>query len=144
MEESQPADLKARVEHYQSTYRHANLERFEVSQPYSLFPQEGQTSTLKWGDEWPNSRRTGVYLVYSDGGLLYVGTAWMLGSRLACYFRSEDRRDGRCKIIRPDWAESKYVVTIAVPEKSWFEAAALEEYLIYELKPSLNKIGGIV
>jgi len=130
---------------YQEKYRHPTRPRLECSDLYALFP-EGLPSPAKkqWPDTWPYSERSGVYLIFSrTGKLLYVGKAWAIGSRLSTYFQYDSpRRESRtCKIVH-DWRGDEqpfYVATVAVPTDSIFEAAALEEFLIGELKPSENK-----
>lgn len=57
MQKSLLTNLRARVDYYEATYRHPNLERFLVSEPYALFPQGGE---IGWDAEWPNSKRAGV------------------------------------------------------------------------------------
>jgi len=144
MNDSLVAALKTKLKHYEATYRHPALERFGINEPYALFPRDGEVTSLRWDDEWPSSKRAGVYLIYGDSRLLYVGTAWTLGPRLGCYFQNEDPKSTvrKCKVIHTAWTETpKYVVTIAVPDTSRFEAAALEEYLISELRPCDNTVG---
>jgi excinuclease UvrABC nuclease subunit len=79
-------------------------------------------------------------------GVCYVGKASMgncIGSRLSSYFGYESETDRRCKIYhREGWTEKpRYVMCVAVPEDSPFEAPALEEFLIRELAPPDNKRG---
>jgi hypothetical protein len=131
-------------------YRHPSLPDFEVGGPYALLPEEGAAvATTRWNDEWPNSKRAGVYLIFGRAGnLLYVGKAWVIGNRLSSYFRSDfsDGEKRTCRAVHGvgngGWSEHPmYVVTVAVPAGSIFEAAALEEYLIGRLDPSDNKLG---
>jgi excinuclease UvrABC nuclease subunit len=85
-----------------------------------------------------------VYLIYSEDRLLYVGTASKLGPRLADYFQYDfpGGKGNQCKVVHSGWTEMpRHVVTIAVPEASRFEASALEEYLIGELRPCDNTVG---
>ena len=141
MKESLFTNLRSKIEYYESTYRHPGLERFAVGNPYALFPTGNE---MGWDKEWPNSRRAGVYLIYGENRLLYVGTASKLGPRLANYFQYDfpGGKGNQCKIVHNGWTEvPKYVVTVAVPEGSRFEASALEEYLIGELAPCDNTLG---
>jgi excinuclease UvrABC nuclease subunit len=87
-----------------------------------------------------------VYIVL-DASLfvLYVGKASMgscIGKRLGSYFVNDG---GRCRIVHHHeaaWTEEpRFVVTVAVPSKMAFEAAALEEYLIGALDPPCNRVG---
>lgn len=76
-----------------------------------------------------------------DEAVIYVGKAsadsW-IGARLAKYFQYD--ANGRCRFIHAEWCP-RYVVTVAVPDDSPFEAPALEEFLIKELQPRWNTLG---
>jgi hypothetical protein len=137
--------LKRALDDYQRTYRHPNLPRLECSDLYALFTEETvPIAKMRWDDKWPNSERAGVYLIFSKTGkLLYVGKAWVIGRRLANYFQYDlsQGQTKKCRVVH-DWKEPPmYVATVAVPEISIFEAAALEEFLIRNLEPCENKMG---
>ncbi len=135
--------LKLALKKYRQ-YRHPDLSELEPSQIYALFPEEGEKlATLHWPQEWPEGKRAGVYLIFSGASkLLYVGKAWIIGRRLSNYFQSDlpANETNPCRIVH-DWGDDRpmYVVTVAVPKTSTFEAASLEEYLIRELNPSTNQ-----
>jgi len=137
--------LTRKVEQYDNTFRNPNLSKLELLGPYCLFPDDETPiadASIRWDQEWPNSRRAGVYIIFSkDGTLLYVGKAWFIGRRLADYFRNELplTKDRKCRVLHDGWTSTPmYVVTVAAPKDSRFEAAGLEEYLITELKPCDN------
>jgi hypothetical protein len=128
---------------YHSTYRHPKLQALACSELYALFPEDiAPLATTYWDATWPNCDRAGVYLIFSETGkLLYVGKAWVIGRRLSSYFQYELPRseNKNCRVVH-DWNEKPmYIATVAVPDSSTFEAAALEEFLIRELVPSENK-----
>jgi hypothetical protein len=111
---------------------------------YALFPEEGRADFVesRWNEPFPNADRKGVYLIFSRTGmLLYVGKASMgasIGGRLGTYFAGKNE----CRLLFTDWTERPtYIATIAVPQGLGFEAAALEEYLIKNLKPCDNNLG---
>ncbi len=137
--------LRQEVEEYSRTYRHPDLPSFRLRGPYALFPENDTFVTdpeMRWDKQWPNSDSAGVYAIFSqDGTLLYIGKAWFIGRRLASYFQYEfpTTKEKRCHVVHTQWTyPPTYVCTIAVPETSRFEACALEEYLIHELKPLDN------
>jgi len=133
-------ELRRKVDEYGRRYRHPDLDELELLGPYALSQDDTFVTDpkMRWDKQWPNSDRAGVYVIYSqDGTLLYIGKALHLGKRLANYFQYEFpvTKDKRCRVI-PEWKPTPmYVCTIAVPQKSRFEACALEEYLINESKP---------
>ena len=151
--------LRAGLSTYRERWRGAiagNL--FEVSGIYALFPEAARTAgvhfTSGWNDEWPYSRRNGVYLVLSETGrVLYIGKAsrGTIGARLSEYFKCDEAK--RCRIVDPikpidgvrprgGWSERPaYVLTVAVPDDLSSAASALEEYLIWTLRPCDNTLG---
>jgi hypothetical protein len=140
-------DLKNLVDRYQQTIRHPSLEPLEVSGLYDLFPDSDNALpgvSLSWNDTWPGSGLGGVYaFVAADGEVLYVGKASMnsfLGARLQNYVRNGP--NGGCELKHEGWMpRPRYVVTIALPDETAFEAPSIEEFLIRELNPSNNKAG---
>jgi hypothetical protein len=138
----------AAIEEYKTRYRRPGLAELQLSKPYALFPKEmiavdGVES--RWPDEWPHSRKAGLYFIFSGGGqLLYIGKASMshcIGKRLSNYFGTERGTKG-CLVVHGGWGERPtYVATMAVPEDMSFEAAAIEEFLIRFLNPPTNTMG---
>jgi hypothetical protein len=136
-----------KVNEYSDTYRNPGLTPFKISDRYSFFPSEN-TPDPKWPQPYPNGKRQGVYLIFDeDMSLLYVGKASMsntLESRLSAYFTYEADKKS-CRILKEEtWSKRpRYLITIAVPDGSSFEAPALEEFLIKSFGNELpdNKIG---
>jgi hypothetical protein len=135
--------LYSALDKYESKYRHPDLEKLKRSGLYALFPEQGKPlAAMHWDQQWPHSDHAGVYLIFSKKGeLFYVGKASLIGHRLSCYFQYAQPRgeSDACRIVH-HWKEPgpMYVVTVAVPDDSQFEACSLEEYLIKELNPSDN------
>ncbi|MCZ6743984.1 MAG: GIY-YIG nuclease family protein [Alphaproteobacteria bacterium] len=123
---------------YERKYRGPGHGKLEVSKPYDL--------KTDWPDRWYLAAEQGVYLIFDENKhLLYVGKASMesnLGARLSSYFQYDPNNRNKC-ITNPrhDWGADKprYVQAIAVEEP--FEAPALEEYIISQLKPPANTRG---
>lgn len=139
--------LIEKVKDYVGTFRKSGMDEFEISEPYNLFPKEAKTipTQLQWPDTWPNSGKAGVYAIFStDGSIVYIGKSSMnsfLGARLSNYFGyAPDKKS--CMIKGGDWSiHPEFIVTIGVPDSMTWEAPALEEYLIQQLNPELNKQG---
>lgn len=118
------ADL---VQKYMREYRNPDLP------PFKVWP------TRYAMDAWyhtPESAMFGCYVFYSSTGeVLYIGKASLkatMGSRLAAHDR---------KIPRAQWREKAHFVQfVSVSEP--FEAPSLEEFLILQLRPEGNRIGG--
>jgi hypothetical protein len=81
--------LENALEKYRQ-YRHPTLDELQPSQVYALFPKDGETlAALCWPAEWPESRRAGVYLIFSETcELLYIGKAWLLRQKAGYLFRA--------------------------------------------------------
>ena len=144
--ESMLEPLNRALDEYESEYRNPLLERFDRSDLYALFPKNKDSLvdvTLGWAKDepWPNSNRTGVYVIFGKEHPLYVGLSDFIGGRLGNYFGYDPVGD--CRINpKNKWIETPmYVVTVAVPETTPFEAYALERYLIRKLRPSHNSVG---
>lgn len=108
---------------------HLNSEKFIVSQEWLITP-ENKTS-------FPNSSKPGVYIFTDENdNILYVGKASSgLGQRLGNGYI-----DRYCNIKDSKISGAKKLFTIAVSEKFSFLAPAIEEFLIKELNPPINKI----
>lgn len=135
------------ISEYQRDFRRGDFEPLAVSGLYDLFPSQPagpEPAESDFRQSWPSADRAGVYLVFDqDLSLLYVGKASVessLGKRLYTYFRPA--KDGTCTVYHRDWLRTpRYVITVAVPEPTRFEACALEEYLIEMLQPINNTVG---
>jgi hypothetical protein len=142
------SDLLRYVSIYQELYRSSTQVPFEIGPPYDLFPLRGPEKTPcggRWPESWPHLSRAGVYAFLSDEGeLLYIGKASFrnsLAARLSTYCGYEAGPGTPCRLYHQWKTNPRYVVTIAVPESTRFEASALEEFLIGELQPPENSIG---
>lgn len=133
------ARLHEALDEYKKLW-HPDVEKIEASEPYALVPEQAEAEVkLRWPDEWPYSKRAGVYLVFSrDEDVLYVGTAWVIGERLSDHFRSDAA--GACVCPKTyHWSKPfVYLITVAVPEARRFEASCLEEFLIEKFPDSDN------
>lgn len=136
---------KALIE-YQTKYRHPAQPEFEVGDVVHLFPNEqlasGTAGISLWTSRWPHDESAGVYLIYSEAQeLLYIGKCSMgqvLGRRLYCHFGGGDE----CVVKGNGWVvQPSFVVNVAVPADSPWEAPALEEFLIGKCRPILNVHG---
>jgi len=141
-------DLKAKVVEYQRDYRAPALPLLETSGLYDLFPDVQPHADIQvenvWPKAWPHCTRQGIYAICDDElYLLYVGKASMtntIGCRLSNYFAYGEGK--KCRVIHDSWSRKpRFVVTVAVPQRLSFEAPALEEFLIGELKPPDNAMG---
>ena len=140
----------AKIDEYCRSIRHPTLPDLQISPKYELFPKSKPNSSdiPAWPNRYPFSDKQGIYLILSrDDRLLYVGKASMnscISSRLSSYFEYEPI-SRRCQVRNLDkWSESPhYIVTVAVPDSSSFEAPAIEEYLIKNYSKDLpdNTIG---
>jgi len=128
--------LKSKLKTFNEQFPRYGMEPCKVSEPYDLREDWEHNS-------WPNAAGPGVYVILSPSQeVLYVGKAscnHTIGQRLAAHFVAGP--DGEAKCTHDWWGEVRYVCTIGFPEGRAFEAPALEEYLIKELKPRLNTHG---
>lgn len=67
-------------------------------------------------------RYTGVYLLFKNNEIIYVGVANDIYNRLTQH-----------RISKKMWGEVKYI-----EEKDYYEAIKIEDYLIDKYKPRLN------
>lgn len=146
--ESSYDDFLREVRCYEEQYRSPVLARFDIADPYDLFPERGSASLPcegQWPASWAYPLRAGVYAFLSENAkLLYVGKASFrssISARLATYCGYQERRSGPCKLSNRWKGSPRYVVIVAVPEESRFEASALEEFLIWKLQPPENSVG---
>jgi excinuclease UvrABC nuclease subunit len=86
-----------------------------------------------------------VYAFLDEQGmLLYVGKASFrnsIAARLSTYCMFEAGKGTPCRLNHQWKTKPRYVVTVAVPEETRFEASAVEEFLITRLEPPENSIG---
>lgn len=135
-------DLRNAIAEFCDKYRKEGLPPIEESPVYSLDKStviEGFEPQLFWPDTWPHSDRNGIYAIFSQQQLLYIGKASFqsLGYRLSSYFRYG--KDGKAE-TRPNhtWTNPPtHVIAWAVPLDMPFEAGAIEEFLISALNREL-------
>jgi hypothetical protein len=90
-----------------------------------------------------------VYAIFSGNELIYLGKASLqdLGYRVGSYFVYSKDRQSAIPRNGHTWSKPPTsIVTWAVPRDLFFEASALEEFLIFNLKEQLpdNTIGKIM
>lgn len=139
--------LQETIQEYVNNYRRTGVEDLKQGAVYGLDKSReirSTTPSVYWPETWPLSHRRGIYAIFSHEELLYIGKASQqaLGFRLSSYFKQVE---GKC-VTAPDhsWSsEPTHVVTWAVPEDMFFEASALEEFIIDRLKHELpdNTLG---
>ena len=125
-----------KIAEYSKKYRHPNLEPICESEIYSL------DVDWKADKQWPFSDNYGVYAILQQDEVLYIGKAseGKLGYRLSAHITKDN--NGNPQLDPNKWKEEPTnIMTFKVPKDSPFEASSLEEFLIQELKPPLNKIG---
>ena len=142
------SDFLTTIRTYQESYRSPALPPFEIADPYDLFPERGVglfSCERKWPNSWLYPMRAGVYAFFSDDAeLLYVGKASFrssISARLATYCVHQEGRGSPCRLSNQWKVMPRYVVIVAVPEETRFEASALEEFLIARLQPPENSVG---
>ena len=127
-------ELTKFVEQYESTYRGANLEPFQFVERYDL--NSGMPCP-------PLAAKRGIYAIFSDEQLLYIGKS--SAKKKAIWHRIVDHfRLGMKTKPTAKWsATPTHFVAWAVPDDSFFEASALEEFLIDRMKDKLpdNRVG---
>ena len=138
-------EARKAIEEYETAHRHPSRPAFDVSSLYDLkaaSPPDTPTNP-QWPNEWPHARQRGVYLILdAKQQILYIGKVSLnntFGSRLGAYFQYKD--DSSCRILGKWSGDPHFVITIAVPEDSPFEAPALEEFLITSFQPPNNSNG---
>jgi len=135
-------DIEFLVNRFSNEYRRSDLPKIIQSGVYSLnSPSETKVrSDLFWPETWPNCENRGIYAIFSNEILLYVGKASLqnLGNRLSNYFiYSQDKQSGIPKRDHKWSSPPTHIVTWAVPDDYFFEASALEEFIIFNLKKQL-------
>jgi len=89
---------------------------------------------------WQNADKPGLYFLFDqDQTLQYIGKASFgsnIGVRIGERFSTKDYR---CLV--PKFEAVNLLTTIALPRDRAFEASAIEEFLIADMKPPLNTVG---
>lgn len=132
--------VQEKIHEYVCKYRKESLPPIERRKIYGLNKAEKEEGSIKaevfWPDYWPSESDSGVYALFHSDTLLYIGKASQqpLATRVSGYFKHSD--DGTRGVPRQPhyWTkEPTHVVMWTVPKEMFFEASALEEYLIHEL-----------
>lgn len=130
-------DLETLVKKFENTYRGHNLDPFEPLDKYEF----GCKLSCQ-----PLAARRGIYAMFYNDELLYIGKASSLKS--AIWHRVSKHvvfdNDYNYIGVRGTWSkEPTHFIGWAVPDSSFFEASALEEFLINELRDELpdNRVG---
>lgn len=120
------------VTEFETKYRGPNLEKFKYVEPYEL----------GCGQFWPQVTTThrGVYGIFSGEDLLYIGKVTgktrVICHRMNDYF--EIKSDFSYGGSKHNWSQSPtHFVAWGVPDDTFFEASALEEFLIDRLQDEL-------
>jgi hypothetical protein len=135
-------DIDKLVLRFSSEYRRADLPKIRKSEIYSLFTNKSKVPDAKlfWPDTWPNCSERGIYAIFYEHELLYIGKASLqdLGYRVGSYFAYSQDRQSAVPKKGHTWSKTPTsVVTWATHKDLFFEASALEEYLIFNLKNQL-------
>ena len=130
-------ELEALVNEFQENYRNPKLDPLEFIGAYSFNSKENINAAeikYSWPAEWPTGGRKGVYAIFAHDRLLYIGKAsgQPISNRIGSYFRHSDDRTHAVPIH--NWSSTPtHFVAWCVPDESFFEASALEEFLISKL-----------
>jgi hypothetical protein len=126
---------------FSSEYRNSDLLPIKESPIYNLDSSiEVNGAEIFWPETWPNNDDNGVYAIFSHDEVLYIGKASLqiLGYRLGSYFLYSDDKNHAITKKHHYWSKPPTsVVTWAVPKEYFYEASALEEFLIFNLKTEL-------
>jgi len=130
------------ISDYENTYRHPNLQKLRISGLYDLFPDKESKYKVEksWPDEWIYCRSAGVYMFLDENlEIAYIGKAYHFGYRFSSYFVYDENK--KCKTKNTWKTVPRFVITIAVPDESKFESAAIEEFLLSKIVTTNNTIG---
>ena len=130
------------ISDYENTFRHPDLERLKISGLFDLYPEKESKHKAEksWPNEWIDCGSAGVYMFLDENlEIAYIGKAKHFGYRFGSYFAYND--DKKCKIKNTWKTIPRFVITIAVPDQSKFESAAIEEYLLSNIVTTDNTIG---
>ena len=138
-------DLVKKLEEYKSKYRKQDLPPIKESDFYAVFPEEESRygeieAEYKWPEQWPFSEHEGcVYAIFGKEQLLYIGQSVVpVGNRLSQHF--SEKYHEVYSFEAAGRTEKPFFVKVFATE-IWFEVFAIEQFLIYELKPVDNKKG---
>ena len=125
-------DIKKLVIEYESKYRNPSLEPFIFIEKFNLVTENPKCP--------PIAAKKGVYAIFNkDDEIIYLGKS--SAQKKAIWHRINDHIYSAKKSA---WfSEPRYFCGWAVPDESFFEASALEEFLIFKLRNKLpnNRVG---
>jgi hypothetical protein len=128
------------IEFYQKNFRNSNLEKFEISDLYDLFPEKETNLTIEksWPDKWNFCGEAGVYMFLDENlEIAYIGKTNHFGNRFGSYFSNNDEK--KCN-LKDTWKTiPRYVINVAVPSDSKFESSSLESFLLSKIVTTDNK-----
>jgi hypothetical protein len=130
------------ISDYENTFRHPDLEKFKISGLFDLHPEKEteHEAEKSWPNEWIFCGSAGVYMFLDENlDIAYIGKTKHFGYRFGSYFANDD--DKKCKIKNTWKTTPRFVITIAVPDQSKFESAAIEEFLLSNIVTTDNTIG---
>jgi hypothetical protein len=127
------------IKEYSERLRPETNFKAEISNLYNLKKMKG-SKEFGWPDPWPHGGSPGIYVILHEEEVLYIGKASLqwIGDRLSSYFRYGEKRE--CIQNRNhNWKKPPtHVVAWKVPKDQFYEASAMEEYLINKLQGELS------
>lgn len=126
---------------YSERYRSGRAPSLALSEIYAFYPEraESKLTPIAWPGSYPNADESGVYLFFGVAeDLIYIGSAANLNNRVGSYFKYSNDGERRCAFKGALNTTPWYLMTIAVPESTKFEALSLEAFLINALSPKEN------
>ncbi|MFM5138412.1 hypothetical protein [Aeromonas rivipollensis] len=124
-------DVKAIVKEYEINYRHPKLDPFIYLDEFDLMNDNPACPA--------EAEKKGVYVIFNGDDIIYIGKS--SSQNKGIWHRIVDHIYSSRK---SNWAsEATHFVAWAVPDDSFFEASALEEFLIFKMKNNLpyNTVG---
>ncbi|MDW3058299.1 hypothetical protein [Vibrio sp. 1978] len=124
-------DLIELVDEYQVRFRHPDMMPFTFVPEFDLNVIDPVCPV--------NAAKKGVYVIFCGERVIYIGKS--SAQKKAIWHRIVDHIYSSKKSKWSD--QATHFVAWAVPDETFFEASALEEFLIYRLKSELpnNRIG---
>jgi len=129
----------------ETKYQHLQSVINEFNEKYprpNLILKLENLSPIDTKEMWQNADVAGLYFLFDENEILqYIGKASFnsnIGVRIGERFSGKD-----CRCLKTKFSSVTHLATIVLPEERIFEVSSIEEFLICELQPPLNKIGKI-
>ena len=129
------ADVRVEVANFNNAFPRPGMEPLELSEAFSI-PEDWRP-----GSSYPNSALPGAYFFFGPNQeLLYIGSTVGLGQRIGNEYVGRKgvlktkKFTGRKVVL----GKAKTLRTIGVPVDRFFEAMAIEAFLIRRLQPPGN------